>query len=68
MKRLKEISEKPLTTHSAAREDIYDLRVELNRVIRALNQLALEADKVEEMVVFKAIEEREILNFSNIRR
>ena len=51
MKQLKEISEKPLTTHSAAREDIYDLRVELNHIIRALNQLALEVDKTKEIEV-----------------
>lgn len=35
MKRLEEIPEKP-----------YNLRVELNRIIRAINQLALESGKL----------------------
>jgi len=67
MKRLEEIPENPVTHE--------ELRIELNLIIRALNQLsletgqlALEVNNVEEMVVFKAIKEREILNFSNIRR
>jgi len=60
MKRLEEISEKPVTHE--------ELRIELNRIIRTLNQLSLEVNKVEEMVVFKVIDEMEILNFSNIGR
>lgn len=48
MKRLKEISEESLTTHSAAREDIYELRITLNCIIRALNQLAMQVDRWED--------------------